>query len=208
MACAPAPLPPIDSRSAPRPTRPRQIKPRAGGGDDTQQRRSVVYQGKVDCELAAAGDKLPGAVERVDQKETVVIGRHCPSKPLFGNSGDFRNQPREAVGEDAVGGKVGFRHRRAVDLVLQAHAGAVHGKNGGCGLRHVSGQRLDQRGGTVGVDQRGTGGHRRASYKPACRFRHQQDAPLKRRKRDGNGLGPACWLAARASPVYQAFKHA
>jgi hypothetical protein len=61
----------------------------------------------------------------------------------------------EALGDDAVGRKVGFRYRRAVGLAIDAHPTAIHLKDRRSGQRDQLGQRRDEIGQSTTVDWRG-----------------------------------------------------
>ena len=65
------------------------------------------HQREVDGELVAAGDEFLGAVERIDQKETFLEGQPRLAGALLGKRGNIGCQPRQALGDDAVGGEVG-----------------------------------------------------------------------------------------------------
>ena len=107
---------------------------------------------------------------------------------LLGQRRDVRGQPREAFADDAVGGEIGFRHRRSVGLAVDLHGGAVDGQDGGAGPDHQIGQRLDQGGGGLAIDPvRNCLIHKRRSF--AVRVPFAARPPV---------------LAARACAVYQA----
>src|SRR5205814_5419768 len=78
--------------------------------DEAEQRLAVAHQCEVDRELVAAGDELLGAVERIDQEKAAAIGWRRLMQTLFGQRGDLRYEPCKAIGDDAVGREIGFRH--------------------------------------------------------------------------------------------------
>ena len=126
-----------------------------GRGDDAEQRHAVGHQRQIDGEFVAAGDEFLGAVERVDQEEAVSIGQLRQMDALLGQRRDVRGQPRQAFADDAVGGEIGFRHRRSVGLAVDLHGVAVDGEDGGARPNHQIGQRLDQGGCGLVIDPGG-----------------------------------------------------
>ena len=59
---------------------------------------------------------------------------------LLGYRRDSRNKLREALANDAVGGKIRLRHRRSIVLAVDLHGLAVDGQNGRPGPDHQIGQ--------------------------------------------------------------------
>ena len=125
--------------------------------DDAEQRRSLDHQSEVDGEFVAAGDEFLGAVQGIDQEE----GLGQPGPPplrrcaLFRQRRNIGRQPGKALGDDAVGGKVGFRHRRAVGFAVDAHPRAIDFQDRRSGQSDELGQGRHQAGRGVTVDRRG-----------------------------------------------------
>ncbi len=121
--------------------------------DNAEQRRPVGHQREIDRKLVAAGDKFLGAVERIDQEEAAAVRRLRQFDALLRQGRDLRNEPRQTFGNDPVGGEIGFRHRRSVELAVDPHRRPVDGKNGGTGPDHQIGQGFHQRGRGIAVDR-------------------------------------------------------
>ena len=122
--------------------------------DHAEQRHAIVEQGDVDGKFVAAVDEFLGAVERVDQEEAAIECwcRHIGA--LFGQSGDAGRQPRQPIGDDAVGRQIGLGDRRAVGLAVHTHPAAVDRQDRRTGLGHQFGQRLQQRCHRPGIECR------------------------------------------------------
>src|SRR5690348_11088595 len=129
--------------------------PKRGRADDAQLWRPVGYQRKIHCELVTAGNKFPRAVEWIDQKKTAVTRRLRPRGAFLRYGPDSGCEPCEAVGDDTVGGVVGFRDRRSVHLAGRAHGAAINVKKGKARLTHEFGQRFHQRGRIFRCDRAG-----------------------------------------------------
>ena len=71
------------SRSAPWPTAPRQIRPRAGAAITPGDRRAVLDQRDVDGVFVEAGQEFARAVERIDENEAPSRSRHRPRRRRF-----------------------------------------------------------------------------------------------------------------------------
>ena len=143
------------SRSAPRPTMPRQIKPSAGAPTMPSSGAAAGHQREIDGEFVAAGDEFLGAVERVDQEEAVLVRRlrqtatrSSDSDGMFGAS---RASPspmmRSAARSASVTGDPSVLPSTFMAARLTARMARA-------GPDHEIGQRLDQRGGGVAIDQR------------------------------------------------------
>ena len=79
------------SRSAPRPTSPRQISPSAGA-PICRAAASRGDQRDIDGEFVAAGDEFLRAVERIDQEEAAVDRAASPVDALLGQRRNIRQQ--------------------------------------------------------------------------------------------------------------------
>ena len=115
------------------------------------------HQCEIDREFVAAGDKFLGAVKRIDQEKASGVARLGQMDAFLGKRWNLGHQPRKALGENAVGGQVRFRHRRSVELAVDLHRRAVDGENGRAGPDHQVGQGFHQRSRFGTVDQ-GCGG--------------------------------------------------
>ena len=109
------------SRSAPRPTIPRQINPSAGAAMTPRIGDTLADQADIDGVFAAPGDEFARAVERIDEEEAPALdGRCLPFGSLLGNDRQNRLKTRQAVGDDGFRGFVRGGDRRRI--ALDAHA--------------------------------------------------------------------------------------
>src|SRR3954468_15683871 len=120
-------------------------QPERGRADDAEQRRPVGYERQIDGEFVAAGDEFLGAVERIDQEETFLIGRRGLRGALFRQRRYAGRHPGKAVGDDSVGRQIGLRYRRSVGLAVDLHGGTVDGEDGRTRPDQDVSQRFDQR---------------------------------------------------------------
>ena len=87
--------------------------------DGAEQGRAVNDEADVHRIILAAADELLGAVERVDEEESVSVrGDAAGGDFLLGNDRDAGSCSRQCGEDDQLGGAVGLRDRRAVGLVL------------------------------------------------------------------------------------------
>ena len=145
------PLPSV-SRSAPRPTMPRQISPSAGALTMPSSGVPVGHQRQIDGEFVAAGDEFLGAVQRVDQEEAFLIGQRGLKGALFRQRRYVGRHLGKALGDDSVGRQIGLGYRRSVGLAVDLHGGTVDGEDGRTRPNHDVGQRFDQRRGGIAVE--------------------------------------------------------
>ncbi len=120
--------------------------------DDPQQRRPVGDQSEIDREFVAAGDKFLGAVQGVDQEEAAAERQACEAVALLGDGRNSRQQPRQALADEAVGGEVRLRYRRSVELAVDFHGVAIDGHDRRARPDHEIGQGRHQRGRGVTLD--------------------------------------------------------
>ncbi len=100
-------------------------EPTLGGGiDDAQGGHAVLHIGDVDGEIAAALDKLLGAVEGVDDQESGG-GQRVGGGLFLGDQGHLGEGGAKTGGNDGIGGLVGLGHRRGVPLGADLEVGAV-----------------------------------------------------------------------------------
>ena len=114
------------------------------------------------------------------------------------------SQPRQTFADDPVGGEIRLRYRRSVELAVDLHRRAVDGENSRAGPDHQFGQRLHQRGCGIAIDHRS---------RRTCLIHERFPGQLLGISRAGliySSVFPVepPLLAARASAVYQASKHA
>ena len=126
------------SRSAPRPTWPRQIRPRAGAAITPATGVAIVDQRDVDGVFVAAGEELARAVERIDQEEApaerrrpTVAGRllrDAPGRPAASCASPSRMTASDASSAAVTGERSGFSRRfRSRDVHRQDGRGRARG---------------------------------------------------------------------------------
>ena len=71
---------------------------------------------------------------------------------FLGEGRNIRDQSRQTFADDAVGGQIRLRHRRAVGLAVDLHGPTVDRQNSGAGADHEIGQALHQRGGGIAIE--------------------------------------------------------
>src|SRR3984893_7815954 len=125
---APGPAAPPSRAAADQPAPYQSERRRA---DDAEQRCPVGHQREIDRKLAAPGDKFLGSVERIDHKQAAAIRRFRQMNALLGQRGDVRRDPRQAFGNDPVGGEIRLGHRRAVELAVATPPPAADRKQDG-----------------------------------------------------------------------------
>src|SRR3984885_4016235 len=127
--------------------------------DDAEQRHSIGHQSQIDREFVAAGDEFLGAVQGIDQEECAwaVLWAAAASRryALFRQRRNIRRQPGKALGDDAVGGQVRFRYRRAIGFAVDTHPRAIHFEDRRTGECDELGQGRHQAGYGPMVDRRG-----------------------------------------------------
>src|SRR5262249_53338905 len=76
---------------------------------DTKHRAPLLDECYQHRELAVAGDKFAGPVERVDRPETVTAGRYPLSLAQFlGDTGDVGKGRHQPLDDDPLGCEIGF----------------------------------------------------------------------------------------------------
>ena len=140
------------SRSAPRPTSPRQINPSAGAPMMPSSGVPLVTSARLTVNsLRPATNSLVPSSGSI-RKKLPSIGRLRQMDALLGQRRYLGSQPRQTFADDPVGGEIRLRHRRSVDLAVDLHRRPVDGENGGAGPDHEIGQGLHQRGRGIAID--------------------------------------------------------
>jgi hypothetical protein len=99
--------------------------------DYAQNRLMVLDQRDVDSEFTIAADKLPGAIERIDQPVRIPLATFPEIREpgLLGEYRQIRGQLLEARHDDMVRRHVCLRERGLVILGLYIEIACVHFEN-------------------------------------------------------------------------------